>query len=325
MRVLAIALLATGCASSITKTIRAPEQPITVSAIVITPVRITGDEAPGWRRFELGQRQVDAALRDVGDRLAIFGPGEVQITRWEEPGWLGNTAVPVITRAAIPVDQAVLVRTVVERRVANSTQEREDSKGLAKGGVATQETTWLATVELLHPSSRAVIAELTSSVTIDPFARPTGEEEFDPAPALTHLLEDMTREAIRVARRWEADLSTTRDSRLTLALSPAITAAQPDAAAAQTDALQAEIWVQARARFLTPWLPEDLLTRLARTPAGLYVVAAPGDAGVQAGDVIVSIDGSPALPEVLARKRLKGVPVEVKVGRAGQERDATIP
>lgn len=316
---------ASGCASNITKNIRPPEQPITVSAIVITPVRITGDEAPGWRRFELGQRQVDAALRDVGDRLAIFGPAEVLISRWEEPGWLGNTALPVLTRAAIPAEQAVLVRTVIERRVANSTQEREDSKGLAKGGVATQETTWLATVELLHPSSRAVLAELSSKVTIDPFAKPTGEEEFDPAPALTHLLEEMTREAIRIARRWEVDLPTVRDSRLTLALSPAITAAQPDAAAAQTDALQAEIWVQGRARFLTPWLPEDLLTRVSRTAPGLYVVAAPGDAAVQAGDVILSIDGGPALPEILARKRLKGVPVEVKIGRGGKEQDALIP
>lgn len=325
IRVLALAVLLSGCASGITKTIRPPEQEIKVSAIVITPVRITGDEAPGWRRFELGQRQVDAALRDVGDRFAIFGPAEAQITRWEEPGWLGNTALPVITRAAIPVEQAVLVRTVVERRVANSTQEREDSKGLAKGGVATQEMTWLATVELLHPSSRAVLAELNSTVTIDSFAKPTGEEEFDPAPPLTHLLEEMTREAIRIARRWEADVPTVRDSRLTLALSPAITAAQPDAAAAQTDALQAEIWVQARARFLTPWLPEELLTRLARTAAGLYVVAAPGDAAVQAGDVIIAIDGGPALPEILARKRLKGVPVEVKIGRAGKEQDALIP
>ncbi|MFT3709028.1 MAG: hypothetical protein QM817_15380 [Archangium sp.] len=325
MRVLPLLVLVTGCASGITKNIKPPAEPISVRAIVITPVRITGEESPGWRRFELGQRQVDAALRDVGDRFAIFGPGEVQISRWEEPGWLGNTAVPVITRAAIPVDQAVLIRTVVERRVANSTQEREDSKGLAKGGVATQETTWLATVELLHPSSRAVLAEFTATVVIDPFAKPTGEEEFDPAPAMTHLLEEMTREAIRVARKWEADLPSVRDSRLTMALSPAITAAQPDAAAAQTDALQGEIWVQARARFLTPWLPEELLVKVARTSAGIYVIAAPGDSGVQAGDVIVSIDGSPALPEVLARKRLKGVPVEVKIGRGGKEQDAVIP
>jgi hypothetical protein len=83
--------------------------------------------------------------------------------------------------------------------------------------------------------------------------------------------------------------------------------------------------VQARTRFLTPWLPEELLMKVARTPPGLFVVAAPGDASVAAGDVILSIDGQAPLPEVLARKRLKGVPVEVKVGRGGVERDTVIP
>lgn len=327
MRLLTLALaglLSTGCASAYLRSLKAPATPITVAAIAITPVRITGDEASGWRRFELAQRQVDVALRESGDRLAIFGPSEVLVSRWEEPGWLGNTAVPVLTRAAIPVDQAVLIRSVIERRQGSSTQEREDSKGLAKGGVASQETTWLATVELLHPSSRAVIAELGGSVLIDPFAQPNGEEEFDPAPALTHLLEALTQEAVRIAKRWQLDGPSVRDSGLTLALSPAITATQPDAALAMKDALGAEVWIQARARYLTPWLPEDLFLKVARTPQGIYVVAAPGGSEVQAGDVIYSVDGAPALPEVLARKRLKGVPVEVKVGRGGQERDAVI-
>jgi hypothetical protein len=314
-----------GCSAAITRTIRPPESPITVSAVVITPVRITGAEAPGWRRFELAQRQVDVALRDCGDRLAFFGPGEVQISRWEEPGWLGNTAVPLLARAAIPVDQAVLIRTTVEQRLASSTQEREDAKGLRKGGVANQETTWLLTVELIHPSSRQTLAELSGKVVIDPFAEPTGEEEFDSAPPMTRLLESLTREALAIARRWQVERPTPKDSGLTLALAPAITAAQADAAAAQPDALQAEIWMQGRARFLSPWLTDAQAAKLARMAPSLFVVAAPGGLSVQPGDLILSIDGQPPLPEVLARKRLSGVPVEVRVGRDGNERDAVIP
>jgi len=315
----------TGCSGGITKVIRPPETPLTVSAVVITPVRITGTQAPGWRRFELAQRQVEVGLEDRGDRLAFFGPSEVQITRWEEPGWLGNTAVPLLARSAIPVDQAVLIRTTAEQRLASSTQEREDEKGRAKGGVASEERTWLLTVELLHPSSRAILAELSAKVTIDPFATPTGEEEYDEAPPMTHLLESLTREALRIVRRWEADRPAASDSGLTLALSPAITAAQPDADAAQTDALQAEVWMQARAKFLSPWLTDEQLTKLARTAPSLVVMAAPGGGSVQPGDLILSIDGQPALPQVLARKRLTGVPVEVRVGRGGNERDAVIP
>ncbi len=314
-----------GCSAGITRTIRPPESPLRISAVVITPVRITGAQAPGWRRFELAQRQVDVGLRDCGDRLAFVGPSEVQITRWEEPGWLGNTAVPLLARSALPVDQAVLIRTTVEQRLASSTQEREDDKGRAKGGVASQETTWLLTVELLHPSSRQILAELSAQVVIDPFAEPTGEEEYDDAAPMTHLLERLTLEALRIARRWEIERPAARDSGLTLALSPAITAGQPDAAAAQTDALQAEIWMQARARFLSPWLSDGQASKLARTGPSLLVLAAPGGASVQPGDLLLSIDGQPPLPQVLARKRLTGVPVEVRVGRGGNERDAVIP
>jgi hypothetical protein len=322
---LCLCLCLAGCSGGITKTIRPPASPLTVSAVVITPVRITGTEAPGWRRFELAQRQVDIGLRECGDRLAFFGPAEVQISRWEEPGWLGNTAVPLLARAALPVDQAVLIRTTIEQRLASSTQEREDDKGRAKGGVASQETTWLINLELVHPSSRQIIAEFSAKVVIDPFAEPTGEEEFDAAPPMTRLLESLTKEALRVARRWEVDRAAARDSGLTLALSPAVTAAQPDAAAAQTDALQAEIWMQARARFLSPWLTDDQAAKLARTAPSLSVMAGPSGLSVQPGDLILSIDGQPALPEVLARKRLAGVPVEVRVGRGGNERDAVIP
>ena len=292
---------------------------------MITPVRITGTVGPGWRRFELAQRQVEIGLRDCGDRLAFFGPAEVQVSRWEEPGWLGNSAVPLLAHAAVPVDQAVLIRSTVEQRVASSTQEREDEKGRAKGGVASQEVTWLITVELIHPSSRLIHAELSAQVMIDPFAQPTGEEEFDDAAPMTHLLEKLTREALHIARDWQIERPPVADTGLTLALSPAITAAHPDAALAQTDALQAEIWMQARARFLSPWLTDDQAAKLARTVQSLLVVAAPGGGSVQPGDLILNIDGQPPLPEVLARKRLTGVPVQVRIGRDGNERDAVIP
>lgn len=325
LRALVLLVVVSGCASGITRTVRPPKEPLQLSALVVPAVRITGAEPSGWRSFELAQRQVDVLLRQAGDRLAFFGPSEVQISRWDEPGWLGTTALPAITRAAVPVEQVVVLKTTAELRLASSLQEREDSQGLAKGGTRSQESTWLLSMELVHPSSRQVLAELSAQVTIDPFAPPTGEEEFDPTPPMTHLLETMTREALAVARRWEADLSTARDSGLTLALSPAITAAQPDAKGAQTDPLQAEVWMQARARFLTPWLTDDLVAKLARTAPALYVVAAPGDAPVQPGDLILSVDGQPALPQVLARKRLRGVPVEVRVGRGGVERDTVIP
>lgn len=319
------ALALAGCASGVRSVVRQPEGELQVAAVVVTAPRLTGVEAAGWRSFELGQRQVAVALREAGERLAIFGPGEVRVTRWEEPGWLGNTAVPLLVRDGLAAEQAVLLRAAVERRDASSTQEREDAQGRAKGGMATAETQWLVTVELLHPSSRLVLGEFSSAVTVDPFAAPTGEEDFDPAPPMTRLLEQLTKEALRVLRRWERGGTSARDPGLTLALSPAVVAAQPDASRAQPDALQAEVWMQGRARFLQPWLPESEAMKLARTPASLLVVAAPGDAVVQPGDLIIDVDGRPPLPEVLARRRLGGAPVPLRVGRGGVEREALLP
>jgi hypothetical protein len=46
---------------------------------------------------------------------------------------------------------------------------------------------------------------------------------------------------------------------------------------------------------------------------------------VKAGDLIVSVEGSAPLRQVVARRRLAGVPVKVRVLRAGVEVDATVP
>lgn len=325
MRRWALLLFFTGCASGFTSTIHEPSAPLSVSAVVIPPVRVLGVSEASWHRYELAQRQVDVALRMMGDRLAVVGPAQVQVARWDEPGWLGTNALPVLTRAGLPPAEALVLRATAEQRITSGTMEREDSKGLAKGGRATHEKLWLVTVELIHPGSREALAEFSGQVTVDPFAPPTGEEEFDPDWPMTRMLEKLTREALLLTKKYLVDRSAVNDTGLTLALSPAFTAAHPDALAAQTDALQAEVWMQARARFLSPWLDENTAAKLARMPPVLFVYAAPGNASLQPGDMILSIDGQPPLPEVLARKRLAGVPVEVRVGRDGNERDEVIP
>ncbi len=310
--------------SSITKSVKAAPPHLAVSVIAIAPLRLTGTSPQEWRSFELTQRQMNVALQQCGTRLAFFGPSEVQISRWDEPGWLGNNAVPVITRHPIPLEQVLLLRTTAEQRVATATQEREDAKGRHKAGAVVQETTWLLTLELIHPSSRQTLAELNAQVTVDPFEKPTDESEFDPAPTFTHLLESMTREAMDIAQQWSLERPAAPQSALMLALSPAVTASFPDAALGELDALQAELWLQARARFLSPWLTDAQAAKLAHFPVSLWITDAKGDDGVIAGDLILSIDGEKPLPEVLARKRLKGVPVEVRISRNGNERDAVV-
>lgn len=317
-------LVLAGCSSGFQTIIHEPASAPRLSALVVPAVRLTGSDASAWRAFELAQRQVSVILRHAGDRLAVIGPAEVSLTRWEDQSWLGSNALPAIKRAQLAPDEALLLRARIEQREATSTAAREDAKGNPQRELHGAEVRWLVTVELVHPATSALLVQLNGEVIEDPFAVSTGEEEFDPHWPMTRLLEKLTKEALDIAHRWEAPAGASRELNLTVALAPAFTAAQPDAAAAQTDALQAEVWMQNRARFLTPWLDDAAAARLARTPVSLLVLAAPGGAPVQPGDLILSINGQPPLPEVLARAHLKG-PAHVHVGRDGQERDEVLP
>ncbi len=311
-----------GCVAGVQRVVHELPAPPRVSTIIIPGARLTGVEAPGWRAFELAQRQVAVALSLVGRQLAVVGPAQVKVVHFDRAGWDGTTALPLLSRAQLAPDEAVLLRTSAELREAETTFEREDARGEDRASTRSRQARWLLTVEVLHPATATVLAEVHGQLDEDPFAPPNEQEEFDPHWAMTRLLETLTREALAIIDRWQLPRAPLPE--LNLALAPAITAAQPDAARAQPDALRAEVWMQNRARFLTPWLDEAQAARLARTPPSLVVLAAPGGARLQPGDLILSVDGQPALPEVLARGRLKGQ-VRLRVGRAGEERDEVLP
>lgn len=324
--VVGLVVVLAGCRSGVTRTLHPPKEPLVVSSIVVYPVRLTGTKPLSWREFELAQRLVDAGLRAHGGRLAFFGPSEFQVSKWAEASWRASTVVPQLIRQGFKPDEAVVLRTTAERRTSSSAMERRDASDLAKGGVVTEDVQWLAQVEVLRPSTGEVLAEFSAEVKVDPFAPPTGDEEFDPDVALTRLVEKLGLEALGWAAKALPDGAPDVDPPpLTLAMTPAITTAHLDSGVATMDALTAEVWVQNRARFLTPSLPEAVVMAVARQPLGLYVVEAKDGAGVQAGDVILRVDKAPPLPQVLYRKRLRGVPVPVTVKRGGAQVDASIP
>lgn len=314
-----------GCRLGFSRTVHEPRQPLIVSSVVVYPVRLTGTQALGWREFELGQRLVDVGLAKYGGQLVFFGPSEFQVTKWQDVSWTASTVVPQVIRSGRKPDEAVLLRATAEKRVASSAMERRDADDKAKGGIVTEEVTWVCELELVRPSTGEVLVNFAGQVTIDPFT-PTGEEEFDPDSAMTHLLEKMALEALKVAARaLTEDAPDVNGAPVTLAMSPALTAAQPDTGLPSMDALAAEVWVQNRARFLTPKLSLDHVTTAARMPLGLLVLEAKDGASVQPGDVIVRVDDQPPLPQVLARARLKGVPVQVTVKRGSAQVEALIP
>lgn len=311
-------VLLVGCSSAVRRQVREPPGALPIAALVVYPVRLSGLEAPAWRTYELGQRLVTGAVAQAGERLAIFGPLEFEVTRWEDEGaWVASNAVPLLVRSGVNPEKALVLRVKAEKRVASLTQEARDAKGRARAASATENTTWVCTAELLHPSSRLTLAELSAEVTVDPFAQAGPEDEFDPDAPMTHLAEQLTRDALELALKFAQAREAPPALAVTLAESPAFTASFPDPQVAALDPLAAELWLQNRARFLSPWLDDRQASKLVKLGPGLWVVAAPATAGVQPGDLIVEIDDSAPQRQILARRRLVATPVQVHVLRGG--------
>lgn len=326
MHKIGLLFLLVGC-TAVRRQVHEPPGPLAISGVAVYPVRVMGEEVPAWRTFELNERVISAALADYGDTFAFFGPSEFQVTKWEDDGaWVASNALPLLVRSGVPADRGLVLRVTAEKRVGSQLQERADAKGRARGGSATEEVTWVCTVELLHPSTRLQLVELSAEVTIDPFATPTAEDEFDPAHPMTHLLEKLVKDALEVAAKFPpVPKPSVPTFRVTLAESPAQTAGFPDPTIVKMDALTLEMWMQGRAKFLSPWLDDKQAATLATAGRGLWVVSAPGEAGVQPGDLIIDIDGAIAQRQVLARKRLTVTPVQVKVRRGTAELETTVP
>ena len=95
---------------------------------------------------------------------------------------------------------------------------------------------------------------------------------------------------------------------------------------AAKDAVAQELFIQDRAKFLAPFLPDPELLKVCKMPQGTYVVAAPSTAKVSPGDLLLSIDGEAALPQMLGRLRFSDVPAQVRVRKAtGEETEVLLP
>jgi hypothetical protein len=172
---------------------------------------------------------------------------------------------------------------------------------------------------VLHPSTHQRVLEISGEVKSDPFAERT-DDGADPAPELTVLMENLTREALRALAEQLHAPREPSPAPATVALIPwqAFEYAEEGrpahlGALALMDPLDAELLRQQRLRFANPALETAVLDRLMRLPAGLYVLSAPEGGKLAAGDVVLQLDGHPALPQVLARVRqLDGILVELK-------------
>jgi hypothetical protein len=305
-------LLALACRGPSVQVKHAVPADLGASAVVVYPVAFRW-EAPTWRAVEVSQRLVDVALAEAGDRALVFGPSEVRVYRPEEDNaWAASDALAVLAPYGVRQDAALVLRTRAERRVQAGQREMVDTHGRTVGQGAQEVVEYLATVEVLHPATRQVVLEVSGEARANPFAEVT-DDGADPTPELTALLEDLAREAVKGLSdtlkppRAPSPPPATSVAWLpweTLDLAPTL---------AGKDVLDAEVLRQQRLRFANPGVAPALLDTLARQPAGVYVREAPPGSKLRAGDVVLSLDGRPALPQALARTRLAPVPAEARV------------
>jgi hypothetical protein len=307
-----------GC-SGLTRVIREPSSPLELTTVFLYPVAVSGLEVGPERVFDLSQRACDQAVRLAGDRLAVFGPTDFKVIKPDlDNAWVATTALPVLVQSQSRADQGAALRLFVERRVSSSVLQAESLKGQARGGGASEETTWLVRAELSHPSSTTTLIEVSGQVTVDPFATPPPEAEWDPAPALTRLLEQVVAEALRHGARFAITRQPRPLPELVLVATPAASGWLQGAAppAPEGDALTRELTLQNRARVLAPSATEAQAVGLAKALAGTFVLNGTDASALRTGDLILTVDGSPALPHTLARLRFKAGPAELEVKRA---------
>jgi hypothetical protein len=315
--------------------VRTPDIPVEVTTAFVYPFDYRWDE-PVYRKFELGQRLTEEAVKAGGEQFAFYGPSEFKVMKPNDNGaWVATTALPLLVGAGRRADQGVIIRSWAERRKNSSVQEAFDKKGKSKGMATMEETTYLGHVEVVHPSTQQVLIEVSSEVKVDPFAA-TGEEgtdESDPAKELTKQMGALIAEAVKALGGLSKGLSARADFGLTLALTPRATLnygedhkPSTEVELAGKDAVGREIFIQDRGKFLGPSLSEAELAKVAKLPLGTYVAAAPPGAKVAAGDLLLSIDGTAVYPQTIARLRFSEVPAQVRVRKStGEETEVVLP
>jgi hypothetical protein len=307
-----VAAVLMGC-SGLSRVVKSPPQPLELTTVFVYPVALTGMEPNRGRVFELSQRTLDRAVNETGDRLVFFGPTEFKIIKPEvENAWVASDAIPVLVQSGSRPDQGAVLRVAVERRLTSSSTQAESLKGQPRATSSNEETTWVVRTEVLHPSSSTTLIEVSGQVTVDPFAVPPPEAEWDPAPQLTKLVDATVSAAMRHLASHAASRPVGPAASIVGAATPA-SIRWFGAADENAESLQGEVTRQNRARLFAPTATDLQVAALAKGVAGTAVLK--GDGKLEPGDVVLSVDGVPALPHVLARVRFKGASAELEVKR----------
>lgn len=304
-------LLAVASCGSVKLTVHQPPQPLEVVGVFIYPVGFRWEE-PAYRSFELSQRMVGAAVEAGGEKLSFWGPGEFEVKRAEEDAaWVATNALGLLTGTGARPDQGLVIRPWAEKRVNTSLHEAQDAKGRRAGAANAEDTVYIGHVEVVHPATHEVLIETQDEVHVDPFADPGPDAEFDPAPALTALMERLTKAVVKkIVTDWAIARTAQDLPAVPFAFTPSAALRWSDKGRgtaeldmAKMDPAMLDLFLQQRARFLNPRLTDAVAAKISKLNPGLYVAGRAPVPGLDEGDLVTTIDQAPAQPQVWARLR----------------------
>lgn len=311
---LLIALVAlAGCRSGRPKIETTVELPGTleVTALSIEPFRFRWDE-PAWRSLELSQRMLDTAIDEDGDRLFFFASWEAIPMGQIAPRMIQPPIINLLGHYGLNRDNLVIVKPWAERRSqSDATAVNETATGKSAGRARNERVTYVGHVELFNAATGEQLAEVKGELDVDPLEE-RDEELGDPAPEFTRLMTTLMTSALGTIDKHVREPATpprpvmSRFSYAPQKTFEYVEEGKPSFASRllQMDMLDAELARQNRVAFLNPGISEDLVTKLAGTTGGLYVLTPDPLLGLEEGDLITQIDNEPATPQLLQRARL---------------------
>ncbi|MBI5547406.1 MAG: PDZ domain-containing protein [Deltaproteobacteria bacterium] len=313
MRALCSFAVATSLAACSGIPVRARPGPVLpVQAVAVYPCEFRWEE-PAYRSFELSEAL--ALQASATGRYSVFGPGEFKLVRnsSDNPFVGSDIALQLADRGLSPM-AALVVKPTLERRAQSAVKQLYDQQGRPKGAARVEEATVFARLEVFHSASREIVADASASVEVDPLA---ARDATDPMPEVTALLQRMMSALLAAIADRAPGQTVDRSPGFQFVWNPRAALdfaldGKPALAEAisRLDILEQDVALEARLRFFLPHAEPSLLSRLRRLPGGLYVttVFAAGSSGLQAGDLILSINGEPALPQTLQRALRSSLP-----------------
>ena len=302
-----------------------------LQAIAVYPFTFRYDHA-AHQIYEKIQDEIAALV--ASEAMLVIGDDEFkvypQLTGSADP-YATSTLMVTVHEMGLDRERIAVIRGWVEERVESTQKAAYTQYGTGAGKAAAYAATLVCHLELLHPSSKTVLLEMTGEIEHDPFGEIV---EWDPRPELRVIHDRMVEKLIgRLGDYFTLEPVPTdpgfryriNHRRLFDYEFGGASALRPQLE--QMDALDREAAVNASYRYFYPDGDPALFQQLEQAPEGLIVVEVTdprlAEAGLKAGDVVLrwrggSVNGPHSLMRLM-HKPPSGAPAEITVSRDGQE------